>query len=79
MPCFETLTLSQFKLYIKSETMNECFVYCNCQETIHIWSAEGKEQLFVFYTGSGSMLVCGSWGRQMSMTFVYKNEHIWYQ
>ena len=50
LPCFEKLTLSQLELYIETETMTQCFVFCNCQKTILIQSAEVKEKVFVFYT-----------------------------
>ena len=33
LPCFEKLSLSQFKLYIETETMTQCFVLCNFQKT----------------------------------------------
>ena len=50
LPCFDKLALSQFKVYIETETTTQCFVYCNFQKTILIRSAEGKERVFVFYT-----------------------------
>ena len=46
LPRFENLDLSQFKLYIETETMTKCFVCYNFQKTILIWSAEGKEESF---------------------------------
>ena len=45
LPRFEKLYLSQFKVYIETETMAHFFVCCNCQETILIRSAEGKERV----------------------------------
>ena len=58
LPSFEKLALSQFQLYIKTQTMTECFVCCYLQNTIIIRSAEVKERVLVFYTCSGSILVC---------------------
>ena len=43
---FEKLALSQFKVYIETETRTHCFVCCNCQKTILTWSSEGKERIF---------------------------------
>ena len=43
---FEKLALSQFKVYIETETMTHCFVCCNFQKNILIRSAEGKENVF---------------------------------
>ena len=60
LPRFEKLTLSQFNLYIETETMTRLFVCCNSQKTVLIRYAEGKERVFVFYTCSGSILVCES-------------------
>ena len=50
LPCFEKLDLSQFKLYIETETMTQCFVCYNSQKTILIQYAVGKDFFFVFYT-----------------------------
>ena len=49
LPSFEKLDLSQFKLYIETETMTHCFVCCNPQNNILVRSAEVKERVFVFY------------------------------
>ena len=46
LPRFEKLSLSQFKVYIETETMTHLFVCSNCQKTILIRSAEGKERFF---------------------------------
>ena len=46
LPRFEKLALSQFKVYIETETMTHCVVCCNFQKTILIRSAEGKERFF---------------------------------
>ena len=46
LPHFEKLGLSQFKVYIETETMSYYFVWCNCQKNILIKSAEGKESFF---------------------------------
>ena len=49
IPCqtrFEKLALSQFKLYIETETTTHCFVCCNFQKTILVRYAEGKEDIF---------------------------------
>ena len=48
MPRFEKLALSQFKLYIETETMTQCFVCCNFQNTVIVRYAEGKEKVFYF-------------------------------
>ena len=50
LPLFEKLALSQFKVYIETETITHCFVCCNYQKTILIRSAEGEERVFLFYT-----------------------------
>ena len=46
LPRFEKLALSQFKVYIETETMNHCFVCFNFQKTILIRYYEGKERVF---------------------------------
>ena len=46
LPCFEKLDLSQFKVYIETETMTHFFVCYNFQKIILIQSAEGKERIF---------------------------------
>ena len=46
LPRFEKLALSQFKVYIETETMTYCFVCCNFQNTIIIRSAGVKERFF---------------------------------
>ena len=43
---FEKLDLSQFKLYIETETTTQCFVWFVYQKTILIRSTEGKEKFF---------------------------------
>ena len=48
LPRFDKLDLSQFSLYIETETTTQCFVCCNFQKTIIIRSAQGKEKVFVF-------------------------------
>ena len=48
LPRFGKLALSQFKVYIETETMNHCFVLYNFQETILVQSAEGK--YFLYFT-----------------------------
>ena len=50
LPRFEKLDLSQFKVYIETETMTHYSVCCNFQKTVIIRSAEVKERFFVFYT-----------------------------
>ena len=50
LPHFERLALSQFKLYVETQTMNQFFWCCNLQNTILVRSSEGKEKVFVFYT-----------------------------
>ena len=50
LPRFEKLALSQFKLYIETETTTQWFLCCNFQKTIVIRSAEGKAKVFVVYT-----------------------------
>ena len=49
LPRFEKLALSQFMVYIETETMTHFCVCCNFQKTILIGSTEGKD-FFVFYT-----------------------------
>ena len=49
LPRFEKLDLSQFKVYIETETTTHCFVCCNSQKTILFWSAEGKD-CFLYFT-----------------------------
>ena len=46
LPRFEILDFSQFKLYIETQKMTQCFVCCNFQKTILIRSTEGKETFF---------------------------------
>ena len=46
LTCFEKLAFSKFKLYIETETMTQCFVCYNYQNTTLIRSAEGKENIF---------------------------------
>ena len=48
LPHFEKLDLSQFKLYIETQTMTQCFLFCNFQNTILIRSAEGKDVVLYF-------------------------------
>ena len=48
LPCFEKLALSQFKVYIKTETMTRFLVCYNYQKTVLIRSTEGKERVFYF-------------------------------
>ena len=36
LPSFVKLEFSQFKLYIETETMTQCFLHCNLQNTILI-------------------------------------------
>ena len=43
MPCFDKIYLSQFRLYIETETLTQCFACCNFLKTIIIQSAKGKE------------------------------------
>ena len=43
LPCFEKLALSQFKVYIKTETMTHRFVCCNFKKTIIIRSSKVKK------------------------------------
>ena len=42
LPRFEKLELSQFRLYIETETITQCFVCFNFQKTILVLSAEDK-------------------------------------
>ena len=49
LPCFDKLHLSQFKVYIETETMTHYFVCFNFQNTIIIRSDEGKERFLLFY------------------------------
>ena len=46
LPRFDKLDMSQFKLYIETETMTRCFASCNHQTTILIRSAEGEKNGF---------------------------------
>ena len=46
MPSFEKLHFSQFKLYIITETITQCFVCRNFKNNILIRAAEGKEKVF---------------------------------
>ena len=46
---FEKLDLSQFKLYIETETMTQFFVCRYCLQSILVQAAHGKEKFFVFY------------------------------
>ena len=46
LPRFDKLYLSQFRLYIETETITQCFVCYNFQKTIIVRSAEDKENLF---------------------------------
>ena len=50
LPRFEKLALSQFELYIESQTTTQCFVCHNWKKTIIIQASEGEEIIFVFYT-----------------------------
>ena len=43
---FEKLDLSQFQLYIETQTMTQYFVCRNCKKTILVISDEGK---FIFF------------------------------
>ena len=45
LPSFEKLDLSQFRLYIETETMTQCFVCCNFQKNILVRSTGGKENV----------------------------------
>ena len=47
---FEKMALSKLQLYIEAQTTTQFFVCRNCKNTILIRSAEGKEEVFVFYT-----------------------------
>ena len=49
LPRFDKLALSQFKLYIESETIAQFFVCYNFQKAVLIRSAESKD-FFMFYT-----------------------------
>ena len=68
---FEKLYLSQFKLYIGTETTTHCFVCCNFQNTILIRYAKSKANVIVFYTCWGYILACESGVRQIYMNFIY--------
>ena len=46
---FEKLALSQFRLYIATQTMTQCFVCRNFQKTILIRSTESKD-FFLYFT-----------------------------
>ena len=46
LPRFYKMSLSKFQLYIEAQTMTQCFVFLNCQNTILIRSDEGKERFF---------------------------------
>ena len=65
--CFETLALSQFKAYIEIETMTHCFVCCNFQNTILVWSSEGKERFYFIL----HMLIIHTVFRKLSKKNVY--------
>ena len=67
LPCFEKLDLSQFQLYIESQTMTRCFVYSNCKKTILVQAAEGKENVFCIL----HMLIIHTSLRKLSRTNVY--------
>ena len=49
LPCFEKLALSQFKLYIETETITQFCVCFNSKNTILIWSAEVKEGFLILH------------------------------
>ena len=42
LPRFDKLTLSPLQLYIEAQTMTQCFVCVNYQNTILVRYAEGK-------------------------------------
>ena len=46
LPNFEKIALSQFKVYIESEKMTQCFVCDNCNMSIFIQSSNVKEGVF---------------------------------
>ena len=79
LPSFETLDLSQFKLYIQNETMAQCFLCFNFQNTILIWSAEGTETFFCIlhmlriHTGLQKLIKINVYDLQQ------KKEYIWYR
>ena len=47
LPQFEKRALSQFKVYIESEKMTQCFVCDNCNMSIFIQSSNVKEGFFL--------------------------------
>ena len=46
LPCLEKLYFSQFQLYIKAQTITQCFVCHNFKNNILIRADEGKEKVF---------------------------------
>ena len=63
---FEKLDFSLFKLYIETQKMTQCFVSCNFQKTILVWSAEGREFFCILQT---LRIHTGLW--KLSKTNVY--------
>ena len=43
---FDNMALSQFKVYIEFETMNQCYMCDNCKMSIFIQSSNVKEGFF---------------------------------
>ena len=46
LPRFEKMDLSQFQLYIETETMIKCFLCCSCHKTVLNRSSEVKVKSF---------------------------------